>query len=647
MARPILKSKMVLDTKGVQRGFRRMRRLSRDFGRKFGAPIAQATGALLKLGAVAATVTAAGIFFAVKKVSQLGDQMDKMSKRTGIGTEELSRFAFAAELSGTSIESLEKAVKRMAAVILDGEQGLKTATDSFDALGIKMEDVSNKTPEQQLNVFLEALAQVENASTRAALAQEIFGRAGTQLLPMLSDGVKGLKAMKAEADKLGIVITKEQAEEAARFVDEVTRFKKAFTGLLLTAVKFGSINELLAKMTNAVVRFRESAKFKQITKDVQDFARQTINRLVRIIRAWKALDNDTRQALKRLAGGAATFIILWKSGFIAPFVALLVNLLAQVVTILPLIVTNFIVMQGGLAAAAVGIRNVMIAMTKAILAPLAIIVAAIAGFAVGKALDRAFDLSSGLLRAEARIKAFKLRIGATLISTGQEWRRTIDKINENLEKELANIAKFADAPEKLGFGEILKEEFEETIKDIGDILGRLEIPGKEAIDKLIAGFKKAKGLELPQVKDAADALRDIGDAAVQAGKAMAGLNTVVRGFDIGKEAIERQRAKIKVLGPVVGAATREALGLPPKAGGLAGGLPPDPAALPRGPGVGPPVRIPGLSPKGVIPPVILDRVTRPIESIGELNRRQLKAAETTNTKLTAILQQKRVLGWAT
>ncbi len=322
MARPILKSKMVLDTKGVQRGFRRMRRLSRDFGRKFGAPIAQATGALLKLGAVAATVTAAGIFFAVKKVSQLGDQMDKMSKRTGIGTEELSRFAFAAELSGTSIESLEKAVKRMAAVILDGEQGLKTATDSFDALGIKMEDVSNKTPEQQLNVFLEALAQVENASTRAALAQEIFGRAGTQLLPMLSDGVKGLKAMKAEADKLGIVITKEQAEEAARFVDEVTRFKKAFTGLLLTAVKFGSINELLAKMTNAVVRFRESAKFKQITKDVQDFARQTINRLVRIIRAWKALDNDTRQALKRLAGGAATFIILWKSGFIAPFVAL-------------------------------------------------------------------------------------------------------------------------------------------------------------------------------------------------------------------------------------------------------------------------------------------------------------------------------------
>lgn len=642
MAKPELKSKMTLDTRGFQRGLRKVRRLGRNFGRNFGAPIGQATGALTRLGVIAGTVAAAGILLAVKKVSQLGDEMDKMSKRTGISTEELSRLKFAAELSGTGIETLEKAVKRMSAVILDGEQGLKTATDSFDLLGIKMEDVSNKTPEQQLNVFLEALAGVENASSRAALAQELFGRAGTQLLPMLSDGVKGLQGMKEEADKFGIVITQEQAAGAAQFVDELSRVKASLTGLLLSAVKFDKINVLIRQMAESISEFRKSAKFAAITKSIADFARSTISFVVRVVRAWGSLDQDTRQALKRLGAGAATFIILWKSGFIGPFVTLLANLVAQVAIALPVIVTQFVVLQGGLAGAAKAIKRTMISLFKAMVVPLVAIGAFIAGMAIGDAIDRAFDLSGTLLGMKAQIKSFKDQLVAMWELSGKEQEDKIRQINKRLAKELAEIASVADAPAP-DFLTGITDSIDKTLKDLTGLFDKIVIPGKESIKKIMAAWAKFKGIDLVNIDDAAAALGNMGAEGAKAGQALNVLNGIVRGFDIGKEAIIRQAGRLKTLGPAIGPATRDFLGLKAK-----GKKPPKPwRDVQRVPAPGgPPVRIPGLSPPGPIPPVDIDKITAPMKTSAALNKKQLKQAEKTNVNLQKILSQKRVLGWA-
>ena len=48
------------------------------------------------------------------------------------------------------------------------------------------------SPEQQFQLFANALAGVVDASTRAALAQDVFGRSGTQLLPLFTQGEQGM-----------------------------------------------------------------------------------------------------------------------------------------------------------------------------------------------------------------------------------------------------------------------------------------------------------------------------------------------------------------------------------------------------------------------------------------------------------------------
>ena len=50
---------------------------------------------------------------AIKNFADLGDELDKMSLRTGISVETLGELKFAAEQTGSGLETIEKAVKRM------------------------------------------------------------------------------------------------------------------------------------------------------------------------------------------------------------------------------------------------------------------------------------------------------------------------------------------------------------------------------------------------------------------------------------------------------------------------------------------------------------------------------------------------------
>ena len=190
-----------------------------------------AIGVGIAAGAAAVGGIAAFAKSSISAFAQAGDEVQKMSLRVGFSTEALSELKHAAELSGTSLGSLENGVKRMQRTILDAENGLSTAVDAFEMLGVEMADVESKSPEEQFTLLSNALADVEDASRRSALAQQVFGRAGTQLLPMLAAGKDGLAAMRQEAHDLGMVFDQDAANSAAEYNDSLTRLQGAFQGI--------------------------------------------------------------------------------------------------------------------------------------------------------------------------------------------------------------------------------------------------------------------------------------------------------------------------------------------------------------------------------------------------------------------------------
>ena len=194
--------------------------------------VMSSAGATLTKGVTLPILAAgAGILALTQKVATVGDEIQKMSQRTGFSTEAISELKHAAELSGTSIEDLEKGVKKMQRTLYDVETGSKSAIDTLTALGLGYASLKNLSPEDQFDKIAMALARVEDPTRRSALAQEIFGKAGTQLLPMLADGAEGLAAMRQEAHDLGIVFSQEAADAAAKFNDDLDRLKKSFGGV--------------------------------------------------------------------------------------------------------------------------------------------------------------------------------------------------------------------------------------------------------------------------------------------------------------------------------------------------------------------------------------------------------------------------------
>lgn len=195
----------------VTRGLRAARRQLHAFG---AGVKAIGVGVLVGSAAIAAPILSAGRAFAAT-----GDALEKMSRRTGIGVEALSELGFAAEQSGGGLEVLEKGVRTMQRTINDAERGLSTAVDAFDDLGVSDERLRGLSPEEQFKAIAEAISRVEDPTKRAALAMQIFGRAGTQLLPLMEDGADGIEALQAQARRFGLTVSTESAKQAALLTD--------------------------------------------------------------------------------------------------------------------------------------------------------------------------------------------------------------------------------------------------------------------------------------------------------------------------------------------------------------------------------------------------------------------------------------------
>lgn len=221
--------KVGVDTKPLDKGMKGIGASIKKHQKAIGIGMMAMGGAILAAGAMS-----------IKTFAQMGDAVAKMAKRTGFSTEALSELKHAADISGASLETLEKGVKKMSKTIVDASDGLATYVRSFEKIGLTAEELLKLSPEEQFNKIAMAIAGLEDPTLRAAVAQEIFGRAGTQLLPLFAEGAEGIAKLRKEAHDLGIVFDAEAAVKAEEFTDAMTRMNEVISGVKM------SIGEVLA-----------------------------------------------------------------------------------------------------------------------------------------------------------------------------------------------------------------------------------------------------------------------------------------------------------------------------------------------------------------------------------------------------------------
>lgn len=187
----------------------------------------------LALGAATAAGGAALMGMA-QKAAGVTDNIDKMSQKIGISRQAYQELDFITSQCGASVDGLKVGMKTLTNQMQMAEQGSSTAKAAFDALGLSWTDSTGKLKDQETMMWeaFSALQACEDQTQKAALASDLFGRAGTELMPMLNGASGSIEEMKQKAHELGLVLSDDAIDAGVVFTDTLDQAKRSASALV-------------------------------------------------------------------------------------------------------------------------------------------------------------------------------------------------------------------------------------------------------------------------------------------------------------------------------------------------------------------------------------------------------------------------------
>lgn len=185
--------------------------------------VADKTKALsLAGGAVAGGLLASGT-----NAIKTADELETLSKRSGLTTEMLQKMAYASDMVDVSTEELVGAVTKM-------KRNMGDAPDKFEALGIAITNADG-TFRNIEDVFYDSLAvlsQVGDETERDLLAMDLFGKSADTLATIIDDGGAGLQEYGAKAQELGLILSEDTIGKLTETGDTIDEMKARATATL-------------------------------------------------------------------------------------------------------------------------------------------------------------------------------------------------------------------------------------------------------------------------------------------------------------------------------------------------------------------------------------------------------------------------------
>lgn len=212
------------------------------------APVAAGvTGAIAAVGGAFLTLKAGveGVLAAAERIDVLADKAAGLGESVG----SLQEFQFALNEAGNidadkSIMVLEKLSATIGNIASGGN---KEGAEVLKKLGLDAEQLSLEGPIAQFEAVQDALANINNASERAATAQKIFGKAALELLPALSAQSESMRESMEYAKSVNAAIGDDGASAVAAMNDAIGRVSLGFEGIFNTvAIELAPVVESIA-----------------------------------------------------------------------------------------------------------------------------------------------------------------------------------------------------------------------------------------------------------------------------------------------------------------------------------------------------------------------------------------------------------------
>jgi hypothetical protein len=275
-----------------------------------------AMSGLNKTFATLGLILSAGAFVRmVKGTIDAADAFGKLEIQTGIAANTLQGYVNVGKLAGVEQATIEKGLRRLTQSIHEADQGVATYKDAFDALGITVRNTDGtlKTNEQLINEISNAFSQMEDGVTKTAIAMEIFGKSGANMVNLLNEGAASLQEFNFE-------VSERFAQNSEYFNDQMTAL-----GIKLQGFTTQMVDHLLPTLNNLAEMFSNITKdgadltwlFKSINFVIKTLAASLFTvvagfrflgtTIVQVAKAaWKAAKFDFKGAYEELQNGLTT-----------------------------------------------------------------------------------------------------------------------------------------------------------------------------------------------------------------------------------------------------------------------------------------------------------------------------------------------------
>ncbi len=213
---------------------------------------------------------------AAKQAIELGDSINKAAIKAGIGGKAMSELAYAAKLADVDIASLSNAIKKMQVSLSEAGSGAKEPKEALAALGLTIADLQKRKPEAQFELLADRIGKLTDPADRARAAVELFGKAGTDLLPLFAEGAAGIAKAREEAEKLGISLSGEQIKALSDVDDSIKRMDASWAAFAAKATSVFA--PAITGLTDALAGVDTRSVDKQISDLEETLSRPIRNR---------------------------------------------------------------------------------------------------------------------------------------------------------------------------------------------------------------------------------------------------------------------------------------------------------------------------------------------------------------------------------
>lgn len=198
-----------------------------DKFKSVGEGLTKAGNAMKPLSAAGAAA-AAGVGALAYKSGEAADDLNTLSKQTGISTQDLQKYAASADLVDVSVEAMAKANQKLKKNMLAVQNGSKSQTEAFEKIGVSVTDSNGnlRDSEEVFQDVITALGKMENETERDALAMKLMGNSASELNPLIADQGETYKKVSDTLKKYNLdYIDQNTLDKANAFNDSLDTMK--------------------------------------------------------------------------------------------------------------------------------------------------------------------------------------------------------------------------------------------------------------------------------------------------------------------------------------------------------------------------------------------------------------------------------------